>query len=73
MYVNVEIFNVQQRRINVVYFNIDIKRCYFQRRDSQRCFDVDQNMTICLVKRARKYFGALKKVIIKAEYAEIQV
>ena len=56
VYINVEIFNVQQQRINVACFNNDIKRCYFQRREPHLCFDVDQNMTIYVVKRARNYF-----------------
>ena len=56
VYINVEIFNVQQQRINVACFNNDIKRCYFQRRELRLCFDVDQNMTIYVWKEQENIF-----------------
>ena len=40
VYVNVEIYNVQQRRINVVYFNVDLNNVR-QRRNNVVIFNVD--------------------------------
>ena len=66
VHVNVEIYNVEQRRINVVYFNVDINNVWQRRRNNVVIFnvefhDVDQrrknvvNMTICkMLKRVKK-------------------
>ena len=71
-YVNVDIFNVEQRQINIVYFSVDINNVR-QRRDKAviskvEFYNVDQrlnnfmNMTIFKnLKRAKKYFWASKK------------
>ena len=40
VYVNVEIYNVEQRRINVVYFNVDLNSIR-QRRNNVVIFNVD--------------------------------
>ena len=73
MYVNIEIYNVEQRRINVLHFNFDINNVR-QRRNNVIIFyvefhNVDQrrnnvvNVTIFKkLKRARKKFLASKKV-----------
>ena len=72
-YVNVEIYNVEQRQINFVSFNIDISNVR-QRWNNAVIFnvefhDVDQrrsnivNMTIFKkLKRAKKYFWASNKI-----------
>ena len=39
MYVNVEIYNVEQRRINIVYFNVDISNVR-KRRNNVFIFNV---------------------------------
>ena len=66
VHVNVEIYNVEQRRINVVYFNVDINNVWQRRRNNVVIFNVefhnvDQrrknvvNMTICkMLKRVKK-------------------
>ena len=72
VYINVEIYNVEQRRINVVCFNVDINEIR-QRQNNGVIFNVefcnvDQrqnnvvNMTIFRkLKRAKKYFWASEK------------
>ena len=66
MYVNVEIYNVEQRQIDIVYFNFDINNVR-QCRNNSVIFDVefrdldqrrnDVNMTIFKkLNRAKKYF-----------------
>ena len=72
VYVNVEIYYVEQRRINVVYLNVDINNVR-QRRNNVVIFsiefhNVDQrrnkvvNMTsFKKLKRAKKYFWVSKK------------
>ena len=76
MYVNVEIYNVEQRQINVVYFNVDINSVR-QRRNNVVIFNVkfhnvDQcqnnvfNMTICKkVEKSKKIFLSLEKSSVK--------
>ena len=71
-YVNVEIYNVEQRRIDIAYFNVDIKNVR-QHRNNVVIFNVefhnvDQrrnnvvNMTIFKeLKRAKKYYWASKR------------
>ena len=64
MYVNIRIYNVEQRRINVVYFNVDLNNIK-QRRNSVVIFNVVfhnvgqrrnnvVNMTIYLFELQRK-------------------
>ena len=72
MHANVEIYNVEQRQINVVYFHVDINNVR-QRRNNAAIFNIefhniDQrrnkvvNMTIFKkLNRAKKYFRASKK------------
>ena len=67
VFVNVEIYNVEQRRINVVYFNVDINN-FRQRRNKVVVFNLEfhsvdhcrnnvVNTTICKkMKRAKKNF-----------------
>ena len=76
LYVNVEIYNVEQRRINVVCFNVDINKVR-QRRNSAVMFNVefhnvDQlqnkivNMATCKrFKRAKKCYWAFKRKLKK--------
>ena len=75
LYVNVQIYNVEQRRINVVYFNFDISNVRQRRNNVVIIFNVefhnvDQrrnivvNMTIFKkLKRAQKYFLASRDLI----------
>ena len=76
MYVNVEVFNVEQRQINVVYFNVDINSVR-QRRNNVDIFNVkfhnvDQcrnnvvNMTIC------KKVGKSKKIFLSLEISSVK-
>ena len=72
MYVNDEVYNFEQRQINLVFFNVDINNVR-QRQNSVVIFNVefhniDQrrnnvvNMRIFKkLKRAKKYFRASKK------------
>ena len=72
VYVNVEIYNIEQRQINIAYFSVDVNNVR-QRRDKAVIFNVefdnvDQrlnnfvNMTIFRnLKRTKKYFWASKK------------
>ena len=72
VYVNVEIYNIEQRQINIAYFSVDVNNVR-QRRDKAVIFNVefdnvDQrlnnfvNMTIFRNwKRTKKYFWASKK------------
>ena len=72
VYVNIEIYNVEQRQINVVYFSVHTNNVR-QHRNNVAVFNVefhnfDQrrknvvNMTIFkILKRAKKYFWASKK------------
>ena len=72
MYINVEIYNVEQRQINVVYFNVDVTNIR-QRRNNAVIFNVmfhnvDQrpnnivNTTIFKkLKRANNIFELQKK------------
>ena len=73
VYVNVEIYNVEQRQINFVYFNVDITNVR-QRRNNVVIFNVEfrnidlrQNNVVCMtifkkLKRTKKYFWASKKM-----------
>ena len=72
MYVNDEVYNFEQRQVNLVFFNVDINNVR-QRQNSVVIFNVefhniDQrrnnvvNMRIFKkLKRAKKYFRASKK------------
>ena len=55
VYVNVEIYNVEQRRINVVCFNVDLNNVK-QRRDNVVIFNVDFHNVgqSCEYKRLKK-------------------
>ena len=70
-YVNVEIYNVEQRQINIVYFSVDINNVR-QRRDKAVIFkvefyNVDQhlgnfmNMTIFKNLKSKKIFLSFQK------------
>ena len=64
VYVKVEIYNVEQRQINVVYFNVEtmLFNVKFHKVDQRRNSVV--NMTIFKkLKRVKKCFWALKKKI----------
>ena len=76
VYVNVEIYNVEQRQINIIYFKVDInnvRQCpnnavifnvEFQNVD-QRQNNVIVNVTIFRnLKKAKKYFRAEKKRLV---------
>ena len=70
-YVNVEIYNVEQRHVNVIYFNVDIDNVRKRRKKvfifNVKFRKVDQrrnnvvNMTICKkVQKSKKLFLNLK-------------
>ena len=72
MYVNVEIYNIKQRQINVAYFNVDINNVR-QRQNNAVIFNVEfhnvdqrRNDVVNMIifkrlKRAKKYFLASKQ------------
>ena len=54
MYVNVEIYNVEQRQINVVYFSVDTNNIR-QRRNNSVIFNVEFHNVDQKSKQCREY------------------
>ena len=75
MYFNVEIYNVEQRRINVVYFNVDINN-FIQHRNNIVIFNVEfqkvgwcqNNVVKIIISRKNK-----KKKSFQIKYMEFKV
>ena len=80
MYVNVGIYNVEQRRINVVYFNVALNNVR-QRRNNVLIFNVDlhnvdprrNNVLNMTIKKKKKNKLRVKNIIILLSFNKINL